>query len=431
MRNWAGNVTFAAATVHRPTTIAELQAVVASAGSVRALGTGHSFNQIADTTGALVLLADLPRQIDVDSQARTVTVAAGTRYGELAAELDRHGLALHNMGSLPHISVAGACATGTHGSGDGNGNLATAVRGLELVTAAGDVTILSRGDGDAQFPGAVVSLGCLGIITSLTLDVIPEYQVSQTVYEDLPFERLDDEFDAIMSGGYSVSLFTNWQRPVIDQVWRKSRVESPVPSPVPSPGRAHEPLASPSAWHGATAAPGPRHPLPGLSELAGTVCTEQLGVPGPWNQRLPHFRLEFTPSHGEELQSEYLLPRVHALAALRAVAGLGPLLAPVLQVSEVRTVAADDLWLSPSFERDCVAIHFTWVKDEAAVRSVLVAIEDRLTEFGARPHWGKLFGMGADELAPLYPRLDDFVRLIDGFDPNRKFRNPFVDRCLG
>lgn len=427
MRNWAGNVTFAAATVQRPTTVAELQAVVASARSVRALGTGHSFNQIADTTGALVLLAGLPRQIDVDSKARTVTVAAGTSYGELAAELDRHGLALHNMGSLPHISVAGACATGTHGSGDANGNLATAVRGLELVSAAGDVTNLSRGDGDAQFPGAVVSLGCLGIVTSLTLDVIPAYQITQTVYDNLPRDRLDDEFDAIMSGGYSVSLFTDWQRPVIDQVWRKSRVESP--SPGPDPGR--ESLAAPPAWHGASAASGPRHPLPSLSDLAGTVCTQQLGVPGPWNQRLPHFRLEFTPSHGEELQSEYLLPRVHAVAALHAVAELAPLLAPVLQVSEVRTVAADELWLSPSFERDCVAIHFTWVKDEAAVGSVLPAVEDRLAEFGARPHWGKLFAMGADDLAPLYPRLEDFVRLVDGFDPGRKFRNPFVDRCLG
>ena len=416
---------FASATVHRPTTIAELQAVVASAASVRALGTGHSFNRIADTTGALVLLDDLPRQIDVDSQARTVTVAGGIRYGELAAELDRHGVALHNMGSLPHISVAGACATGTHGSGDRNGNLATAVRGLELVTAAGDITTLARSDDGAQFPGAVISLGCLGIVTSLTLDVVPAYQISQTVYENLAHDRLDDGFDAIMSGGYSVSLFTDWQRPVFDQVWRKSRVETP------DPHRAHEQPATPPDWHGATAAPGPRHPLPGLSDRAGTVCTEQLGVPGLWNQRLPHFRLEFTPSHGEELQSEYLLPRVHAVAALRAVAELGSLLAPVLQVSEVRTVAADDLWLSPSFERDCVAIHFTWVKDETAVGSVLVAVEDRLAEFGARPHWGKVFVMAADQLAPLYPRLDDFVRLIDRFDPGRKFRNRFVDACLG
>ena len=211
MRNWAGNVTFAAAAVHRPTTIAELQAVVAAADSVRALGTGHSFNRLADTTGSLVLLAGLPRRIDVDTSAQTVTVAGGTRYGDLAAELARQGLALHNMGSLPHISVAGACATGTHGSGDGNGNLATAVRALDLVTADGDLTTVSRADDAAQFPGAVVSLGCLGVVTSLTLGVVPAYDISQTVYENLTYERLDAEFDAIMSGGYSVSLFTDWR----------------------------------------------------------------------------------------------------------------------------------------------------------------------------------------------------------------------------
>ena len=412
LTNWAGNVTFSARRFHRPASVAELRRLVADSTRLRALGTGHSFNRIADTTGDLVSVAGLPARMEIDPERRTVTVSAGVRYGELAARLHAEGYALANLGSLPHISVAGACATGTHGSGEHNGNLATAVSAMELVTADGQLVTVSRSaDGD-HFPGMVVGLGALGIVTSLTLDLEPTFDLRQYVYQDLPGEDLREHFDEIVGGGYSVSLFTDWTSARINQVWRKRRVDE----------RGSE--RAERHWHGATLAAGPLHPVPGMSAVN---CTEQLGVPGPWHARLPHFRLEFTPSSGEELQSEYLVPRNCALASLDALAGIRDRIAPVLQISEIRTVAADDLWLSPSYQRDSVAIHFTWIKDTPAVTPVLAAIEERLAPFGARPHWGKLFSTSPEVVRGLYERWSDFRALLDRYDPTGKFRNELTD----
>jgi alditol oxidase len=412
LTNWAGNVTFGTERLHRPSSVEELQELVAGSDRLRTLGTGHSFNRIADSTGDLVSLADLPRLVELDPERSTVTVGGGVRYGELASALGQHGYALHNLGSLPHISVAGACSTGTHGSGDSNGNLATAVSGLELVTADGEMVTLTRADGD-RFRGAVVGLGSLGVVTSLTLDVQPSYDIRQYVYEDLPVAQLDDHFDEIVGSAYSVSLFTDWRGASINQVWLKRRVGADDPEPPDGP------------WMGAIPARAPRNPLPGMS---AATCTQQLGVQGPWNDRLPHFRLEFTPSSGEELQTEYLLPRHLAIDALHAVGRLRDRLARVLQISEIRTVAADDLWMSSSYGRDSVAIHFTWIKDTRAVTPVVAAVEEQLAPFQARPHWGKLFVMDPDTVRGLYPRVSEFERLLRDYDPAGKFRNAFVDR---
>jgi xylitol oxidase len=413
LTNWAGNVTFGAARRHRPTSVAELQELVAGHEHVRALGTGHSFNRIADTTGDLISAGGLPPVMDIDASNSMVTVGAGVRYGELAAHLHASGYALHNLGSLPHISVAGACATGTHGSGDRNGNLATAVAGLELVTADGTRRQLTR-DTDG-FPGAVVSLGALGVVTSLTLDIEPTYRVEQVVYEGLSLQRLTAHVDDVFSSGYSVSLFTDWTGPSFNQVWRKRRVEE-TGNP-----------AAPREWLGATLADGTRHPVPGRT---GESCTEQLGVPGPWHVRLPHFRLEFTPSTGEELQTEYFVPRELAVEALTALDRIRDRIAPILQVSEIRTVAADELWLSPSYRRDSVAIHFTWVNDSAAVTAFLPVIEEVLADFAARPHWGKIFTMPPDVVSGLYDRWSDFAELTRHFDPAGKFRNEMLEGYL-
>ncbi|HEU4913085.1 MAG TPA: D-arabinono-1,4-lactone oxidase [Actinomycetes bacterium] len=408
--NWAGNLTYRARRVHRPTSLDELRGTVASSDRIRALGTRHSFSAVADTTGDLVDMTGLPTTAELDRDRRQVRVSGGTRYGFLAAYLHDHGFALHNLGSLPHISVAGACATATHGSGDRNGNLATAVSALELVTATGDVVSLDRGSPD--FAGAVVSLGALGVVTQLTLDVEPAYDVEQYVYDRLPAESLRAHLDEIFAAAYSVSVFTTWRHEHLDQVWLKRRTGHHVP---------------PVTWHGATLADGPRHPLPGMP---ATFCTEQGGVPGPWHQRLPHFRLEFTPSAGDELQSEYLVPRQHAVAALDAVAGLRRQVAGVVQVCEVRTVASDELWLSPSFGRDSVGIHFTWRPDLPAVMPVLAALDDALAPFDPRPHWGKLFTTDPGTLRARYPRADDFVRLAHRYDPDGTFRNDFLDTYL-
>ena len=412
--NWAGNIAFGAARVHRPASVEELRAIVAGSAKVRVLGTGHSFNDIADTAGDLVSVADLPRVVDIDRAHSSVRVAAGLRYGEFVAELDAAGLALPNLGSLPHISVAGACATGTHGSGDRNGNLSTTVSAVDIVTADGDLRTISRAaDGD-EFLGSVVALGALGVVVAVTLDLVPRYEVAQHVYEDLPRATLDSHLDEIFASGYSVSAFTDWRGGAVNQVWRKRRVDGP--------------LDASETWLGAHVADGNRHPLPGIE---ATPCTEQLGRPGPWHERLPHFRLEFTPSAGEELQSEFFVPRVHAVDALRALDAIHDRIAAVLQISELRTVAADELWLSPAFRRDSLAIHFTWHKDPAGVSTVLPAIEERLAPFDARPHWGKLFTMAAEVLAGRYERLADFARLRAEHDPAGKFVNAFVQRYLG
>ncbi len=409
--NWAGNHHYRAQALFSPQTVEELQEHVAHNSAIKGLGSRHSFNAIADTPGTLLSLRHLNRVISLDREQKTVTVEGGIRYGELSRFLHTEGFALHNLASLPHISVAGACATSTHGSGVSQGNLATAVSALELVVGNGERVSLSRQRNPETFPGAAAGLGALGIAAQLTLNLLPAFEMRQDVYENLSFAEFEAHADEILSGGYSVSLFTDWRERRFTQVWRKRKLAEA--------GSA----AAEKIWFEAAAALRPLHPLPGLS---AENCTQQLGVPGPSHKRLPHFRLEFTPSSGEELQSEYFVPRFQIVPALNAVAGLGEIIAPLLFISEIRTIARDDLWMSPCCERDCAAIHFTWKPEWPAVRTVLPKIEAALASFGACPHWGKLFTLPAAELRPLYPRLSDFRRLALQFDPLGKFQNDFL-----
>ena len=393
--------------VHHPSTLEELRAIVAAAPRVRAAGSGHSFNDIADAP-ELVSLSALPADIAVDRSAATVSLGGGVTYGELAHALRDEGLALHNLASLPHISVAGAVATATHGSGDANGNLATAVAALELVTSSGDVLTAARGAAD--FDGMVVGLGALGVVTRLTLDVEPAYEVRQRVFEGLAWERLFEHFDAITAGGYSVSVLTRWGAEV-DQVWVRSRVTDAAESVLPD-------------LFGARPATVDRHPILGLDPVH---CTPQLGRAGSWSDRLPYFRMGFTAGSGQELQSEYLVAREHAVAAIDAVRALGDRIRPVLQVCEIRTVAADRLWMSPQYRRDTVGIHFTWTLEPAGVVRVLGDLEPALAPFAPRPHWGKLFLADAATIAARYERLPDFARLLETLDPRGAFRNAWLE----
>ena len=387
--------------------------MVAASPAVRALGSRHSFSDLPDTPGTLVDLTDLPAGLRVVEDATgggaAVSVSAGIRYGELASALQDRGLALAAMASLPHISVAGAVATGTHGSGDRTRSLAAAVRALEVVGADGTVRRLERGEPD--FAGSVVALGALGVVSRLELDVEPAYEVSQEVRTGLSWSALERRFDDITAAAYSVSLFTrSWE--AIDQLWLKHRVGEER-----SPDR-----------FGTAAASGTVHMMLGGSEQA---VTAQGGVAGPWLDRLPHFRMAFTPSNGEELQSEYFVPREAAAEAVARLRGLAPSFRHLLLVGELRTIAADDLWLSGAQGRDTVALHFTWVRDEPAVRGAVRGIEKALMPLGARPHWGKVFEMDAGALAQAYPRLPDFAALRERVDPERVFGNAFVDRVLG
>jgi xylitol oxidase len=389
--NWARNVTYQAGRIHHPTSVADLQSLVAATPRIRALGTRHSFNLVADTSEDLVSVAGLPQVVEVGEQ--TVKVSAGLRYAEIAPRLGEFALA--NLASLPHISVAGACATATHGSGAGNGSLSTAVAALDIVTAEGELVTLRRGD--PGFDGAVVSLGALGVVTSVTLDLVPYFEIRQYVYEGL---SLDEDLLAVLGGAYSVSFFTDWSGPVVNQVWVKQRTTDPEFSVPAKP------------------ADRPRHPVPGMPT---ENCTQQLGVPGPWFERLPHFRPEFTPSAGDELQAEFMVARADAVAALLALNEIRDRIHPVLHTSEIRTIAADELWLSPYYHRDTVSIHFTLISDIDAVLPVIRLVEQQLAPFEPRPHWAKLA-----TLSPVPERLGDFRDLLLRFDPAGKFQNPFV-----
>jgi len=413
VKNWAGNHTYSAARLHEPRSLDELQEIVRRSRSLRALGSRHSFNDIADTTGDHVSLAEMPRIYELDRAAGRVRVDGAVRYGELAVRLQADGWGLHNLASLPHISVAGACATATHGSGDRSGNLATAVAALEVVTAGGEVVSFDRSADPATFPGAVVALGGLGVVTALTLDLEPTYEVRQDLYENLSFDSVSAHFDEITALADSVSLFTEWHGPAFEQLWLKRRV-----------GAGFEP---PALVFGATRATEKIHPI---RRMPADALTEQLGIPGPWHERLPHFRLDHTPSAGAELQTEYLIPREHAVEALLAVAALRSRIEPLVQVTEIRTVAADELWLSTAFGRPSVGIHFTWQPDWDDVGRLLPAIEAALAPFAPRPHWGKLFTLAPAAVRATYPRLPDFIALLERYDPNGTFRNDFLERYI-
>ncbi len=412
LTNWAGNLEYSTDRLYTTSSLEQVRSYVKKQSKLKVLGTRHCFNNIADSTDNFLSLKSMDSMVALDAQAHTVTVDAGMTYGQLCPLLHSKGFALHNLASLPHISIAGACSTATHGSGEKNGNLATAVSGLEIVSAVGDIVKLSRKQDGEAFRGAVVGLGALGVVTKVTLDIQPAFMMRQYVYENLPLAEMKNHFDAIEANAYSVSLFTDWQNERISEVWIKSRDEK---------GKAFQ--ATPE-FFGAKPATKNLHPI---AELSAENCTEQMGVPGPWFERLPHFRMGFTPSAGKELQSEYFVPRRHAVEAILAIERLRDQISPHLLISEIRAIAADNLWLSPCYEQPSVSIHFTWKQDWPAVRNLLPVIEKELAPFKARPHWGKLFTTPPEEFKASYQRLPDFIQLSKKYDPQGKFRNEFLN----
>jgi len=416
LKNWAGNLTYSTTNIYEPSTVAEVQDAVKACNQARALGTRHCFNRIADSEDNLISTRNLNKLIDINPIARTVRVDAGVRYGDFCKQLHDSGFAIHNLASLPHISVAGACATATHGSGVSNGNLATAVSEVEMVKADGEVIVLTR-DKDPDFYGAVVGLGALGIISKITLDLVPAFDVRQDVYLNLPMTQLEKHFNEIMAAGYSVSLFYDWQSENINQVWIKRIVNG------------EETITAQSEFFGASLANRNVHPI---LELSAENCTEQMGVAGPWYERLPHFKMNFTPSSGEELQAEYFVPRDQAVAAIKAVVGLRDEIKPVLMITEIRTIDADNFWMSPCYHQPSVAIHFTLKQDVDGVNALLPKIEEMLSPYNARPHWGKLFTLSPQTLRSRYEKMSDFEDLIKQYDPKGKFRNQFLnEKVLG
>ena len=406
-QNWSNTCTYQAARLHRPTSIDQVRQIVANATKVHAIGARHSFSGVADTTGDLIDVSNIRLEPAIDQHQRTVTVGAGTRYGELAAFLQARGFALRNMASLPHISIAGATATGTHGSGDSNGNLATSVAALEIVAAGGDLVEIRQGE--RGFRGMVVGLGAFGVVTRVTLNVEPSFQMQQDAFADLPWAELLANFNAIMAAAYSVSLMTMWSETTVNRLWLKKRLIDGEPSHVTPTQFAATPTARAS---------------PGAVNVDDSLT--QFGAPGPWSERLCHFRRDCEPGPTAQIQSEYMLPRSQAIAALTRLRAIAKRIDRYLIISEIRTVAADDLWLSPSYGHDTVAIHFTWKPDPIAADAITAEIEALLLPLGARPHWGKLMHARAEQIAPFYPRLPEFRKLADEYDPDRKFRNRFL-----
>ena len=409
-RNWAGNIAYAARTFHTPRSIEEVESIVRAAEKVRAVGSRHSFNAIADTDADLISLSQLNRIVSIDSDAREVTVEGGATYRDIGRQIDAAGFALANLASLPHVTIVGACATGTHGSGTTNPGLASAVAAMTIVTANGDLVTLRRGD--PGFDGVPVNLGALGIVVEVTLDLVPRYEARQEVFLDLPFDALAENFDAVMGSAYSVSVFTRWLGDSVNQVWLKSLGTAP-------------PL--PSTLYGARSTP---VPVPFIPRPEATPSTERLGRVQPWYERISHYPIDADIPTGAELQTEYFVARADAPAALRALHQIQDRFAPLLQISEIRTVAADDLWLSGCYQRDSVALHFAWHPDWPAVSAILPEVEAVLAPFAPRPHWGKLFAMPAETVQSTYPRLDDFRALANRLDPSGKFRNAFVEEFV-
>jgi xylitol oxidase len=412
-QNWSGQASFHASRFHEPQTVDELADVVRKARKVRVIGSRHCFNDIADTSDDMISLSQMDHNLVIDRERHQATVSAGITYRELSPQLHAAGYALHNLASLDHITVIGACMSATHGSGDGNGNLATAVSGLEMVAADGNLVTLTRDEDGGRFPGAVVALGALGVVTRVTLDLVPTFDVQQHVYAKLPSAELYEAFDAIMGAGYSVSLFPTWQEDHVDSLWVKQRIESDDTL-----------LEVPEMFHGATLTP-----EGGVEDPPDRYLTEMRTV-GPWHERLKHFDFKDALLEGDELQTEYFVARRHAVPALRAVERLREQLKPILWLSEVRTVAADDLWLSTAYGQDVVAIHFNWHKDWPGVNAFLPVLEDALSSFEPRPHWGKLFRTPAAQVQAAYPRLTEFRSLANALDPEGKFRNDYVEKYV-
>ena len=407
--NWADNHTFSAVRVHHPTSLSEVRAIVARVARIRAIGARHSFNGIANSPGELVDLGGIDPGFIIDREERTVTVTAGTTYSVLTAHLQREGVALHNMASLPHVTVAGATATGTHGSGDRLGNLSTAVAGLEIVTATGDVMTIRRGADD--FDGMVVSLGAFGIVTRVTLDIQPSFDMRQDAFEGLPWETVLSNFDAVTSAGYSVSLMTMWSAPSVTRLWIKTRLVGPEPETVSAVHLG----ASPAAQATVNTAPDAIRRLTAF------------GVSGPWSERLPHFRADVEPALAPHLQSEYMVPRARAVEAMTMLRAIGDRIDRHLLATEIRSMTGDTLWLSPSYGHDSIGIHFSWKAEPAVVHSMTAELEDMLLPLGARPHWGKIMHAHTEQLTPLYPKLPAFRELARRYDLDGKFRNEFLD----
>lgn len=410
MQNWAKNITFSSQNYIEIENLTQLQKVIESSNKLKVIGTGHSFSEIADTTGTLISLKNLDAEIEIDEKSQTVRVSAGTSYANLAKYLEKNGWALSNLASLGEITIAGAVMTGTHGSGSDNKVLSDSVVAIEMILASGDKFVIDRKD-FAQFPGFVVSFGALGVFTKLTLKIVKSFSVKQVVYENIPIQSVLENFNEIFDRPYSASYFSNWSPKNTGQIWMKF-LDNEKFSELQS-----------NAYGGNLALTN-QHPVkvnhPGN-------CTEQMGVAGKWLFRLPHFKLDSSPASGDEVQTEYLVDRDYVQGYINELTKIGEDIAARVYATEIRTMSSDDLWLSGAYGRETVGFHFTW-KKTSEVKDFLPVIENILGKNKGRPHWGKLFSTPRAQLIERYPKYEEFRQLIQKYDSGNKFRNKFIEQ---
>jgi xylitol oxidase len=414
LQNWAKSLTYSTSNVYYPKNVEDVQEIVKKCAKLRIIGSRHSFSKIADSTEALICLDFLNKLVSLDKVNHTVTVEGGMKYGNLCEYLHENGYALNNLASLPHISIAGSIATATHGSGVSNYSLTSSVVSFELVKADGEVIVISRKDGEL-FKATVVGLGGFGVVTKVTLELEPTYEIQQDVYTKLPMAALEKNFMEIASGAYSVSLFTNWQNKTINEVWFKAKVPKNGP-------KKYAP-----ELYGAKLATKKMHPV---ETQDAEPCTDQLGIPGPWYDRLPHFRMKFNPSTGKELQTEFFIPIEKAYEAIMAIESLNEKISPYVLITEVRMIKGDTDWMSPTYKRDSIGIHFTWKQEWETVQKLIPQVEAVLEPLDPRPHWAKLFSMSPSKLQSKYEKIDEFRALLKKFDPTGKFRNEFMNTYI-
>ena len=405
--NWATNIDFHDAKTLHPQSIEELASIVSSSPNVRVRGTAHCFNTIADTNHTAVVLDAMPKQLTINVVSKTATVSAGLIYSEISELLEAQGWAIHNLASLPHITIGGATATGTHGSGIKNGALHTSIRSVELMRPDGTLHKLTRGV-DEEFYAVIVGLGLTGIAVSFELDIEPTFQIMQTIYGELPLKVFGENIIEILSGAYSVSFFSTWDDDQVCEIWYKSKTTPPA------------------TYFGASARTEKAHPIFGED---ATAATEQFGQPGPWHLRLPHFKIGQTPSAGKELQSEFFVDSKNAAAAFAAFHAISKDFRHKVLVTEIRSVAADDYWMSPAYGRESVAFHCTWMLDDE-VPHLVSLIEAVLQPFSFRPHVGKVFNVGSYHLRKVLPKFDEFREYVMKTDPGGKFQNDFTRALL-
>ncbi len=410
MKNWAGNLSFSSKEFIEIDSVKKLQTIVSNARGIKVLASGHSFSDIADTKDTLISIKNLSFEIGIDSNKREALVPAGMQYSDVSRYLEKHGWAVSNMASLGEVTIAGAILTGTHGSGSSNGILSTAVIGFEMVLESGSILTTDR-ENSSDFPGFIVSLGALGVFTKYKLKIVPSFSIRQVVYENINIESIANNFDLVFDRAYSVSFFSNWAQNSTGQIWMKFLDDS-------------KPFNISSDWIDGNLAKVKQHPVK-INDAS--PCTDQLATSGKWLDRLPHFKLNSSPVSGDEVQTEYLVDRRYVKQYISELAEIGDEIASKVYTTEIRTIKADDLWLSGAYERETVGFHFTWRKSDSLV-NFLPKIESILGKHDGRPHWGKLFDVPKDKLPSRYPKFSDFEVLLQKYDPNKKFRNNFINK---